>query len=529
MPTAVPTVQLTQPAGDVTVQKDEFLVAGTVATGGAPIESASIVNVCPQGGVRQGPALPVIDPSGRRHLRPCQVQRALVPGREQARRHGEELPRYGLHPRPSCHMEPDFVGDDVPAARARSHAGRPAHGDAGSVERVQLRPACRCNREHVQANVRARLPRCQRRIAGDRASRGPLTASRPDGSLPGVLRPNSRCRTPSRSMPRARCSLPARRSRRASTLSCPGSGLAPAGCTCSSTTSRSRALSPRIPCVDCDNPGTCGVARASAPRAGNRPLPRFPRRSASGSLGVPYMSGDHAGHPSAVGLRHVDPRGCAGPIQPQTSRSRRRAWRRLASPASQLRRRQCRTQPVGRRCCPRRTARTRFYGLIPDNGNKNFVGGCSEIAGQFGSGPAGPLFPEATPWDTRRQLCRRIRRSRDRAPVRSQTPRLLREPGSRRSQFPVPQRVDRRIPRHLRSSRCRASIPETPQHGPAEHEPLRLADRLHDVMTYCRIFSGCPTTRTAASSSTSARPIRSTALHQAQVVPARVLPAEGRS
>ena len=46
---------------------------------------------------------------------------------------------------------------------------------------------------------------------------------------------------------------------------------------------------------------------------------------------------------------------------------------------------------------PAQDARTRFYGLIPDNGR--FVGGCSEIGGQFGSGPAGPTFPEADPWD----------------------------------------------------------------------------------------------------------------------------------
>jgi hypothetical protein len=55
---------------------------------------------------------------------------------------------------------------------------------------------------------------------------------------------------------------------------------------------------------------------------------------------------------------------------------------------------------------PAQDQRTRYYGLIPDNGKQNFVGGCSAIpsgpnqGGHFGSGPAGPLFPEQNPWDT---------------------------------------------------------------------------------------------------------------------------------
>ena len=44
-------------------------------------------------------------------------------------------------------------------------------------------------------------------------------------------------------------------------------------------------------------------------------------------------------------------------------------------------------------------ARTRFYGLIPDNNKNNFVKGNSDQPGQVGCGPAGPIFPEDHPWD----------------------------------------------------------------------------------------------------------------------------------
>ena len=43
-PASVPTVELSAPTGDSTVQNNEFLLQGSVATGGAPIESASILD-----------------------------------------------------------------------------------------------------------------------------------------------------------------------------------------------------------------------------------------------------------------------------------------------------------------------------------------------------------------------------------------------------------------------------------------------------------------------------------------------------
>lgn len=76
--TSVPTVELTQPPDGLVVQADEFLLEGSVETGGAPIQSASI-SASGQG-TRNAALYPsVIDADGG-HFGPVRYSGLLVPG-----------------------------------------------------------------------------------------------------------------------------------------------------------------------------------------------------------------------------------------------------------------------------------------------------------------------------------------------------------------------------------------------------------------------------------------------------------------
>jgi hypothetical protein len=224
---------------------------------------------------------------------------------------------------------------------------------------------------------------------------GRLTASRPDGSLPGgpatIASLNSITVDSTTTRASARASLDT-----SLNFELPREWLVAGQLHLQLDHLEVEGAQSGLPCIDCDNPGVDPLP--GQPAAGPA-LVRFhtvpPLRI--WLIGVPYMSGG----------TQVTPR--------QRDFDMLVSWLRRAYPSADVQITQASLTALSgppASCdnvnaalgnfvalMPAQPPQTRYYGLIPDNDKKNFVGGCSEIGGQFGSGPAGPVFPEDDPWD----------------------------------------------------------------------------------------------------------------------------------
>ena len=158
--TSVPTVQLTQPPRALVVQHNEFLLQGSVDDR-RRADRERDDHRRRAAGSRKATFFPSLIHADGRSVRPRSLQRAARPGREQARRHGDELSRHGREPvQAACHWHPIPPGNELPVARPRGDR-RPCRSPC------EHGAARRGDRELVQANLRARVPRRERRIARD--------------------------------------------------------------------------------------------------------------------------------------------------------------------------------------------------------------------------------------------------------------------------------------------------------------------------------------------------------------------------
>ena len=151
-----------------------------------------------------------------------------------------------------------------------------------------------------------------------------------------------------------------------------------------------------FPCIDCENPGPAGPSGPTGPA-----LVTFntvpPVRIVL--VGVPYMVGSNTVVPRQLDFNMLGS-WLTRAYPTADVQLTRQNLATLASPPASCDDVNALLRPLAALAGD---ARTRFYGLIPDNGGTNFVGGCADIGGQVGSGAAGPINPNDPPgtaWDT---------------------------------------------------------------------------------------------------------------------------------
>jgi hypothetical protein len=389
--TATPAVRLTQPAGDITVQNDAFLLEGTVENGGAPIESASIVNRA-QGGNREAPLYPALVDADGGTFGPVRYSGLLFPGENKLVVSARNCLGTGTS------QVVDVSWNGIPAGASFRQIGLEV------TQGVQLVVSQGVQTSTTFVPLIAATPTSFKRtivrvyLAAGGVSRvtgvsGRLTASRPDGTLPGgpATIPSLNTITVEGS-----AALASVRSSLTSSLNfeLPREWLAAGQLHLQLDHLTIEGARSTLPCIDCDNPGPQPLPGQPAPGPA---LVRFETAPPVRVwiVGVPYLNG----------TTQVTPR--------QLDFDMLTSWLRRAYPTADVQVTQTSMAPLASppascdavnavlgqwaAMLPAQDPRTRFYGLIPDDGR--FVGGCSDIDGQYGSGPAGDVFPETSPWD----------------------------------------------------------------------------------------------------------------------------------
>jgi hypothetical protein len=382
---SVPTVQLTQPAVDSVVQNNEFLLEGSVENGGAPIESALILNHSQQGD-RKATLYPSLIQASGGHFGAVRFSGFLSPGENKLLVTATNCLGTGVSrqfvvrwlPIPSGASFRLLGLEVTQSVQSASNTVPLIAGAANSFKRTFVRV-------YLGVSGVSRITQVS----------GRLTASRPDGSLPGgpatVASLNSITVESTNTLASARASL-----QTSLNFELPPEWLTAGELHLQLDHLDVEGERSALACIQCDNPGPAGPGPPSGPA-----LVRFhsvpPLRI--WLIGVPYMTG-----PST----QVTPR--------QLDFDMLVSWLRRAYPSADVQITQSSLAALASppASCddvntalgnfvaflPAQPAQTRYYGLIPDNNKNNFVGGCSIIGGQFGSGPVGPLFPEPDPWDT---------------------------------------------------------------------------------------------------------------------------------
>jgi hypothetical protein len=379
---SVPAIVLTQPAAGPAVQHNEFLLQGAVDTGGAPIESAFIIDDSP-GPQRKATLFPsLIQPTGG-NFGPVRFNGLLSPGLNKlsvtatnclgtGSAGGKEVTYNPLPATTSFRM----LGLEVTQAVQSPSTTTPLiAATANSFKRTFVRV-------YLEVSGAMRVTSVS----------GTLTASRQDGSAPGgpvaVASMNSITVDSANTFVAVRSSL-------ATSLNfeLPQQWLSAGKLHLQLDHLDIEGVRSTFPCIDCENPGPAGPGGPFGPALVNfHTVP--PLRIVL--VGVPYMSG----------MNTVVPR--------QLDFDMLASWLRRAYPTAEV---QLAQQSLTTLSSPpadchavntllsplvmmAADSRTRFYGLIPDNNKNNFVAGCSTTTpGQSGSGPTGPIFPEDHPWD----------------------------------------------------------------------------------------------------------------------------------
>jgi hypothetical protein len=386
--TSVPSIMLSQPAGAVTVQHDEFLLQGSVNTGGAPIESAFIIDDS-QGPQRKATLFPsLIQPTGG-NFGPVRFSGLLTPGLNKLAVTATNCLGTGVV------GTRDVTYDPLPPETSFRMFGlevtQAVQTESNSVPLIAA-TANGFKRTFVRIYLGVTGPSRVMAVSGM------LTASREDGSPPGgpVSVPSLNSITVGRVD--SRSVFVAVRSSLIASLNfeLPREWLSAGRLHLQLDHLDIEGVRSAFPCIDCENPGPAGPGGPHGPA-----LVTFhtvpPVRIVL--VGVPYMVG------SPPFTTTVMPR--------QKDFDMLASWLRRAYPTAEVQLAQQNLTPLANpppdchavNALLRPLAmmagdhRTRFYGLIPDNNNNNFVGGCSDTPGQVGSGPAGPIFPETNPWD----------------------------------------------------------------------------------------------------------------------------------
>lgn len=369
----VPEVHLTQPAGGLVVQNNEFLLEGTVATGGAPIESASITAFGQ--GTRTGTLYPALIGAGGGAFGPVRYSGLLFPGNNKVVVTATNCLGTGSSDEVVVAFAP------IPAGASFRLLGlEVTQGVQTPSNTVPLVAATATSFKRTFVRVYLGLTGAPRITSVS----GTLTATRPDGSRPGgplsVPSLNSITVESSGTLASARRSLDT-----SLNFELPREWLGVGALHLQLEHLEIEGEQTALPCVDCDNPGPSGPGFPSGPA-----LVRFhavpPLRIVL--VGVPYMMG-----PTTL----VSPR--------QLDFDMLASWLRRAYPSADVQVSQQSLAPLARppaSCDDVNAAldqlramsqgvdsRTRFYGLIPDDSGRHFVRGCANIGGRTGSGPAG--------------------------------------------------------------------------------------------------------------------------------------------
>ena len=368
--TSVPVVNIAQPA-DNEVQNNEFLLQGTVANGGAPIESAAIVS---QGSTTRSASLfPTLVPPGGGALGPIRFGGFLLPGGQKISVRATNCLGTGSSQTIIVAYRPIPDG-----TRFRQLGLEVTQGVQTSANSVPLIAAAANSSKRTFARAYLALTGGAPDLTN---VSGTLTATRQDGTpAPGPTGVQSLNRV----TVRAGAGLAdLRRSLDASlNFELPSQWLA-AGAVHLQLSHLSIESEPSaLPCDGCDNPGPTGPALS---RFHTTPPLRIELVS------IPYLippDRQTVHEPTQSDFDHLV------------------SWLKRAYPAADVQVTQTALgilpSPPGScddvnrtlssfvgSLSPQADPRTRFYGLVSDNGNKNFMRGCAVIGGQVASGPAG--------------------------------------------------------------------------------------------------------------------------------------------
>jgi hypothetical protein len=390
--TSVPTVQVTEPASGLMVRNNEFLFEGSVDPGGAPIESAFIMDNG-QSASRTATLYPSLISASGGPFGPVRFNGLLFQGENKLIVTATNCLGTGASGVFDVAWEPL-----PPNTSFRLLGLEVTQGVQSASNTVPLIAA-------AASSFKRTLVRVYLGVAGVSLVRqvsGRLTASRPDGSLPGgpatIPSLNSITVDAAGTLETARASLET-----SLNFELPQAWLGAGRLHLQLDHLDIEGARSTFPCIGCDNPGL--------------PVPPGPPSPALvwfhtvpplriWLVGVPYMTG-----PTTT----IMPR--------QFDFDMLVSWLRRTYPSADV---QITQASMGSLASPPTTCTdvntaltqwaatmpgqdptTRYYGLIPDNSTNNFVGGCSSIpelddapTPQFGSGPAGVLFPESNPWDT---------------------------------------------------------------------------------------------------------------------------------
>jgi hypothetical protein len=377
--TSVPTVQLTEPSGSL-VQNNEFLLQGSVATGGAPIQSASIIEVASSG--HSAPLYPSLIQAMGGAFGPVRFNGLLSPG-------GNKIIVTATNCLGTGVRGPlDITWNPIPAAARFRLLGLEVTQGVQSLTNPLPLIASTAN------GVKRTFARVYLGVAGvPRISSvsGMLTATRADGSLPGgpasIPSLNSITVDASGTLVSARSSLAA-----GLNFELPREWLAAGSLHLQLEHLEIEGTRSQLACDYCDNPAAGPVIGSPAP-----PLVQF-----------------HTVPPLRIWLVGVPSRRAGTDIAPrQLDFDMLVSWLRRVYPSADVQITQANMGVLASpptscddvnaalsdfvATLPTQDARTRYYGLIPHVVG-TFIVGCS--AGQFGSGPAGPMYPEANHWDT---------------------------------------------------------------------------------------------------------------------------------
>jgi hypothetical protein len=378
--TSVPAVHLTQPANSTTVQNNSFLLEGTVDTGGAPIESAQALAFGTT--TRKASLYPTLIQSTGGHFGPVRFNGLLNQGGNKVIVTATNCLGTGQSDEAIVAWTP--LAQNASFRMLGLEVSQAVQSASNSVPLIAATPTS-SKRTFVRVYLSVDG------VSQATGVSGRLTASRPDGLLPGGPATIPSLNTITVHEGATQATFDHARGSLANSLNfeLPPEWLGPGELHLQLDHLEIEGQVSTLPCVDCDNPGggLPGQLGPAVVRFHTAPPVRVQL------VGVPYMSGTTLVSPRqkdfdmlASWLRRAYP--SADIEVTQTSLATRASRPASCDDVNDL------LRPLSTMAVD---PRTRFYGLIPDDGG--FVGGCSEIGGRVGSGPSGDVFPEDDPWD----------------------------------------------------------------------------------------------------------------------------------